>query len=183
LTQRRARHHLFAVSFPYPLPDLDLGAPFDRHRAVVRPEWIDANGHMNVGYYVIAFDHATDTFAEQLGVAWPYVEHRLGMTFILEAHVTYERELTRGDPLRVTTQILDFDEKRLHFFHAMHHGADGFLAAANELLMIHVDFASRRAAPWPAETLRRIQAMAAAHAALPRPDRAGRVIAIRRGRR
>jgi acyl-CoA thioester hydrolase len=170
------------VSFPYELPELDLGAPLDRHRAAVPPEWIDANGHMNVGYYVIAFDHATDTFCEQLGVAWPYVEHRLGMTFILEAHVTYERELRRGDPLRVTTQILDFDEKRVHFFHAMLHAADGFLAATNELLMIHVDFERRRAAPWPAETLRRLQAMAASHHALPRPAQAGRVIAIRRGR-
>src|SRR3546814_5710036 len=26
------------------------GVPFDRHRAVVLPEWIDYNGHMNVDY-------------------------------------------------------------------------------------------------------------------------------------
>jgi acyl-CoA thioester hydrolase len=170
------------MSFPFSLPELDLSAPFDRHRAVVRPEWIDANGHMNVGYYVVAFDHATDTFSEQLGVAWPYVEHRLGMVFILEAHVTYERELGAGDPLRVATQILDFDEKRLHFFHTMVHAERGFIAATNELLMMHIDFASRRAVPWPAETRTRIEAMAASHRALGRPARAGRVIAIRRGR-
>ena len=161
---------------------LDLAAPFDRHRAVVRPEWIDLNGHMNVGFYVVAFDHATDTFAEQLGVAWPYVEHRLGMTFILEAHATFERELKSGDPLRITTQILECDDKRVHFFHALYHAAEGFLAATNELLMIHVDCATRRAAPWPAETMRRLVAMAAAHAVLPRPASAGRAIAIRRRR-
>ena len=37
----------------------DLAAPFDSHRDVVRPEWIDHNGHMNVGYYLVVFDFAT----------------------------------------------------------------------------------------------------------------------------
>ena len=168
------------MSLPYALPELDLSAPLDRHRANVRPEWIDANGHMNVGYYVIAFDHATDTLCDQLGVGWSYVEHRLGMVFILEAHVTYDREVHAADLLRITTQILDHDAKRLHFFHAMYHGTGGWLASTNELIMVHIDYESRRSAPWPPETTRRLQAMAAAHKALPRPDKAGRVIGIRR---
>ncbi len=29
-------------------------APFDEHRDVVRPEWIDDNGHPNMGYYGMA---------------------------------------------------------------------------------------------------------------------------------
>lgn len=168
------------MSFPYPLPPLDLAAPLDRHRARVREEWIDPNGHMNVGYYVVAFDHATDTLSDQLGVGWSYVEHRLGMVFVLEAHVTYDREVHAGDPLRITTQILDYDEKRLHFLHEMRHGEEGWLAATNELMMIHIGYASRRSAPWAAETMRRIAAMAAAHKVLPRPETAGRVIAIKR---
>jgi acyl-CoA thioester hydrolase len=168
------------MGFPYAPPELDLAAPFDRHRGVVRPEWIDGNGHMNVGYYLVAFDQATDTFCAQFGIGWDYVEHRLGMVFILEAHATYERELLSGDPLRVTTQILDHDARCVHFFHAMHHGRDGWLASTNELLMMHVDPATRRPAPWRAEALRRIAAMAAVHALLPRPARAGRSIAIRR---
>lgn len=166
------------MSLPYDLPALDPGAPFDRHRATVRPEWIDGNGHMNVAYYVLAFDQATDTFAEQLGVAWNYVEHRLGMTFVLEAHVTYDRELRSGDPLRVTTQLLDHDRKRVHFFHAMYHGEAGWLAATNELVMLHVDFETRRAAPWPDETFARLEALAAAHRTLPWPEKAGRRIGL-----
>jgi len=27
----------------------------------VRPEWIDDNGHLNMGYWVAAFDRATTT--------------------------------------------------------------------------------------------------------------------------
>jgi len=40
----------------------DLAAPLDRYRDVVRPEWIDHNGHMNMGYYLVVFDFATDEF-------------------------------------------------------------------------------------------------------------------------
>ena len=167
------------MTFPYSLPELDLAAPLDRHRAWVRPEWIDGNGHMDVGYYVVAFDRATDTLCDQLGIGWNYVEHKLGMVFTLEAHVTYDRELRVGDPLRVTTQILNHDAKRLHFFHAMYHGGEGWLASTNELIMLHVDVATRRAASWRAETLARIAAMAAAHKTLPWPEQAGRVIGIR----
>jgi acyl-CoA thioester hydrolase len=167
------------MAFPYPLPELDLAAPFDRHRAQVRGDWIDANGHMNVAYYAMAFDHGLDTFSEQLGIAWPYVEHRLGMTFVRESHILYERELRAGDPLRVTTQILDHDAKRMHLFQSMYHGDEGWLAAVTELMVVNIDFATRRSAPWLPETLRRLAAMAAAHAALPRPGQAGRIIAIR----
>jgi len=170
------------LTFPYLLPPLDLAAPFDRHRAVVRPEWVDGNGHMNVGFYVVAFDHATDTISEQLGVDWRYVEHRLGRIFVVEAHVTYERELLAGDPIRITTQLLDQDEKRAHLFHAMYHERRGFLAATNELLLLHVGFETRRAAPWARETGERLEAMAASHRALPRPAQAGRAIALRRPR-
>jgi len=167
------------MSLPYSLPELDLEAPLDRHRETVKPEWIDGNGHMNVGYYVVAFDHATDTLCEQLGVDWRYVEHRLGMVFVLEAHVTYDREVHAGDPLRVTTQILGYDAKRLHFFHAMYHAEAGWLAATNELMMIHIDFETRRSAPWPPAAMARIAALAAAHRRLPWPEKAGRRMGLR----
>jgi len=168
------------MSFPYPLPPLDLSAPLDRHRAVVHPEWIDPNGHMNVGYYLVAFDHASDAVCKQLGVGWDYTEHKLGMIFALEAHVTYHRELHAGDPLRFTAQILDHDAKRVHLFQSMYHAEAGWLASTNELLFMHIDFETRRAAPWPEETMRRLEAMAAAHKGLPRPEQVGRVIGIRR---
>lgn len=168
------------MPLPYALPTLDLSAPLDRHRGHVKREWIDGNGHMNVGYYVVAFDHATDTLCEQLGVSWEYTRRELGMIFVLEAHVTYDRELLPDAPFRVATQILDHDAKRLHAFHEMYHAEEGFLAATNELMIMHVDFATRRSSPWPEETQTRLAAMHAAHKHLPRPAKAGRVIGLKR---
>jgi acyl-CoA thioester hydrolase len=168
------------MSFPYPLPPLDVSAPLDRHQDVVRPEWIDPNGHMNLGYYLVAFDLATDEFCRQVGVDWDYTRHKLGMSFVLEAHLTYEHEVRAGARLRYTTQLLDHDAKRMHIFHCMYHAEEGWLAATNELMMMHIDYQARRSAPWRPETLERLDALAATHKALPRPEQAGRVIGIRR---
>ncbi len=155
-------------------------APFDRHRARVLPEWIDYNGHMNVAFYLFAFDQATETLCIELGCATDYVRQKHGMCFTLEAHVTYDREVKLGDPLRITSQILDWDAKRIHFFHRMHHAEQGYLAATNEQVMLHVGYESRRSAPWPDAVAARMAAMAQTHQTLPRPLQAGRVIALTR---
>ena len=165
---------------PYPITELDLSAPFDQHRGTVLPEWIDWNGHMNVGYYVVAFDKATDTLCNQFGVGWDYTRQNIGMTFVLEAHVTYDREVKEGDPLRITSQILDMDAKRLHFIHCMYHGSEGYLAATNELMLMNIDYETRRSAPWPEWAVDRLEKLAAAHKSLPVPTQAGRLIGIKR---
>src|SRR5512147_3221105 len=106
-----------------------IQAPLDLHREPVRPEWIDYNGHMNVAYYVLAFDHATDTFFDFLGLDEAYRTRTGASLFALESHIVYKAELKEGEPLRVTTQLLDCDDKRLHFFHAMYHGGTGAFSA------------------------------------------------------
>ncbi|TIN51117.1 MAG: thioesterase, partial [Mesorhizobium sp.] len=44
----------------------------------------------------------------------------------------------------------------------------------------HVDMAGPRVAPFPADVMAQVEAMRAAHAALPMPERAGRSIGIKR---
>src|SRR5437667_122400 len=81
----------------------DLSAPLDRYRDRVRPEWIDYNGHMNMGYYLVVFDFATDEFLDWVGLDEGHRRQHRVTTFCLEAHVTYHREVRSGDPLRFTT--------------------------------------------------------------------------------
>ena len=38
---------------------MSVDASLVRHTDTVDPAWIDYNGHMNVAYYVLAFDRAT----------------------------------------------------------------------------------------------------------------------------
>src|SRR5262249_54078916 len=71
-------------------------APFDAFRDRVRPEWIDANGHLNMAYYVLVFDYATDAWFEHVGLGGAHrVTHGV-TTFCLEAHVTYHHEVKEG---------------------------------------------------------------------------------------
>src|SRR5271169_1905347 len=170
------------MTFPYPLPELELSAPLDRYRTVVRPEWIDSYGHMNMAVYVTVFDQAADVLCALLGVGPLYTQHQLGMLFVLESHLTYARELRLGDPLRVISQILDHDSKRLHLFHHMYHGEEGWQVATNEVLMINVEYKTRRTSPWPDETMPRLELMAAAHKTLRPPENAGRTVGIKASR-
>ena len=156
----------------------ELAAPLDVYRDVVRPEWIDHNGHMNMGYYLVVFDFATDVFFRWVGLDAEHRECHAITTFCLEAHVTYHREVRSGDPLRFTTLLLGHDAKRIHYIHAMYHAREGYLASTNELMSLHVDLATRRGAPMAPEIAARLAAIQAAHDALPRPPQAGRRIGL-----
>ena len=155
-------------------------APLALHRETVDPAWIDYNGHMNLAYYVLAFDHATDEFFDYIGLGTAYLDRNNCSTFTLETHVTYERELMAGDPMRFETQLLDHDAKRLHYMHFMYHDREGYLASTNELISLHVDMTQRRSSPMPQSVIERLDQVASSHGALPRPTQAGRVISLGR---
>ncbi|MGE0421224.1 MAG: thioesterase family protein [Reyranellaceae bacterium] len=165
---------------PYELPELDLVAPLDRHRSVVKDEWVDWNGHMNMARYMEAFDYASGAFHTQIGMGRRYIDNKLGMTFVIEAHITYDRELRGGAPLRFTTQLLDHDAKRLHLFHTMYHAEEGFLASTCESMIMHIDVKTRKSAPFRRIVQERLARMAEAHGRLPKPAKAGRLIGIPR---
>lgn len=162
------------------MEQIDLNKCFASGELTVQPDWVDYNGHMNVGYYVVAFDKATDALLGHLGLGASYRHEHDASVFVLEAHVTYDREVGPGDGLRFTTQILDHDAKRMHVFHRMYHAENHYLAATNELMIMHVDLITRRSAPFPADALERLQELKREHDALSSPEAAGRTIAIRR---
>lgn len=167
---------------PYLLEPLNTAAPFDLFRGEVLREWTDWNGHMNVGYYVVAFDHATGRMFDNLGLPYEYTASKLGMYFVLECHVVYVSELLEGARFRVESQILAHDRKRVHLFHRMLADNDGRLVATNELMLMHIDYETRRSSPWPEWAISRIDEMAAAHRSLPTPSQVGSSIGIRGSR-
>ena len=153
-------------------------APFERYRGAVLPEWIDFNGHMNLAYYIVLFDYATDALFEAIGIGRAYKDTTNHGTFVAETHNLYERELLVGERVQIATQILAADGKRLHLAHEMFNLEGGERAAAQELMYLHIDLAARRVVPWLPEARERVDAAAAAHARLARPDWAGRHITM-----
>jgi acyl-CoA thioester hydrolase len=156
-----------------------IPAPFSVARERVRKEWIDYNGHMNVGYYHVAFDTASDLFFDFLGLTAAFRERHQGSTFALESHLTFLREVREGDSLQFEARLIDFDAKRIHFYMEMLHADERYVAASYESLSSYVSMDTRRTAPMPSELLERMGAVKAAHAALPRPWQLGHAISVR----
>ena len=155
-------------------------APLELPQIEVQPDWIDYNNHMNGAFFLVAFDKGVDAFLDLIGVTESYIEKQQASTFTLELHATYFRELHLGDPIRTTCQLLDFDDKRAHYFFHMYHGTENYLSATSEQILMHMDMRSRTPAPFPKEILERLTLISSAHSALPWPNQAGSVIGIRR---
>jgi acyl-CoA thioester hydrolase len=153
-------------------------APFVSSVMRVEPGWIDYNGHLNMAYYNVLFDRAVDEAYELLGCGIAYLEKNRHSTFTAEVHVRYLRELNAGDPVRVTFQLLAFDQKRMHYFEQLFHAEEGWLSATSENMALHVDMTARKTAPFPEHIRHRLTRMQQAHAHLPTPDGAGRRIAM-----
>ena len=144
---------------------------------VVKPEWIDHNGHMNVAFFVLAFDEATDAAYEHWGIGMDYPDTSGCSVFTLGINVDYLGELFEGDAIRVETKLVDHDAKRIHYFHRMIETDSGKLVATNECLCMNVDLTSRKSAPFPDDVAEKL----APYASDAEPPRGfGRTLRIRR---
>jgi acyl-CoA thioester hydrolase len=140
----------------------------------VLPEWIDVNNHMNVAFYVLAFDRGVDTLWSRFGITDEYIREQKKSTFAVETHVTYQRELQLAEPYIVTSQLLAFDEKRIHQFMRLYHAENQYLSATAEWMNLHVDLNNRRVSPWPSDILENIREFAESQRSRSWPEEAGR---------
>ena len=149
------------------------------HSAVVLPEWVDYNGHAHESRLVQVFGDATDALLAAVGIDAEYLGAG-GSYYTVETHLSLLREALAGQRLRVTTQVLGSDDKRLHVFHSLYRDDDDALLATAEQMLVHVDAGAGRAAPAPADLLARVADLTARHSAMPAPDGVGKRIALPR---
>jgi acyl-CoA thioester hydrolase len=62
----------------------------------------------------------------------------------------------------------------------MHHETQGWLAATNELVLMHIDLETRRSAPMPDAAVARLNAIRESQVGLPMPSQVGRTISLKR---
>src|SRR4051794_8730617 len=155
-----------------------MSGPVVEYEDIVRPEWIDSNGHMNLAYYVVVFDLATDKLYTKLGIGDAYREATGNSCFTAETHTVYEREVRLGEQLLVHTWLLGADTKRLHYFHELFHVDSGERSAVQELMALHIDMRSRRVAPFPEDRQLVLTEAVAEYAPAQPPRGIGRRIAM-----
>lgn len=160
-----------------------IAVPFVSDQLRVLPEWIDYNGHMNVAFYLRAFDLAFDGVFDELALGTEMMTTAKVSTFAAEMHITFQGEVFESDRLRITTQLVGLDNKRFQWFQSMYHAEKGYLAGTCEWMILFIDMTQRRVAEIPAPTKARLDAVMAAHAVLPQPPEMGRNISLKNKRR
>jgi betainyl-CoA thioesterase len=148
------------------------------HRETVQAGWVDYNDHLNDAYYVVVFSNATTTLMDHIGLGEAERRRTGHSLFTLEMHVNYLKEVKGGTEVRIATQVLGHDQKRLHVFHVMFEAGSTEPAATNEQMLVNIDMKGPRSAPFLPDVLAKIEAIARMQEGLPRPANAGRSISL-----
>lgn len=162
-------------------PGAEIGTPLALYEGVVDPNWIDYNGHMTEASYLTAFGDASDALFRYVGIDEAY--RAAGHSFYtVETHINYYREVSSGELLQITTQLLGLDEKRLHLFHTMTHGLSQALLATTEQMLVHVEMRQQGAAASAItpEVYTALNAIMAVHQKLPVPKQVGRQMTLKK---
>lgn len=153
--------------------------PFFLHSERVRSNWIDYNGHMGEAYYGLVFANATDALYDHIGLGRHYRAKHNASIYTVESHIHYLQEVGLRVALRVTSQFLAMDAKRMHIFHAMYNGETNAMIATGEVMVLHVSTGDGVCAtPFPQDLITRMEDVVADHKRLPVPQQVGRVMSL-----
>ncbi len=104
----------------------------------ILPEWIDYNGHLRDAYYGLIFSQSTDALMDRIGLNAPY-RARTGCTlYTVEMHLHYLQEVKAADTAEVQLRILGLDAKRIHLALELTARGKPGVAAAAEVMLLHV---------------------------------------------
>ena len=144
----------------------------------VKEEWCDYNGHLNLAYYVVIFDLATDIFYDSMGLGESYKVETNYTWFTAESHVCYLSELFAENQIYCNSQLIKFDSKKMHYFHQMYKADNDQLVATSELLALHVNLNERKVQEVPEEKMEILRYLYNNHRSLPLPKQLGRKISL-----
>ncbi len=156
--------HQAAMAAPAQAAD----GPVTTLRRVIPSDWTDYNGHMNESRYGQVYSDAADDIMRRVGADTNYIAGGLSY-FTVDIRIRFLAEALAGQTVYVHSRVLEGKGKKLRLFNEMYRD-DGTLLSTGEQLLIHVDLETRRACE-PSDAVRgKVEALAAAHASLPRPE-------------
>lgn len=118
-------------------------------KGVVRPDFIDVNGHMNIRHYLDYCAHGADAVCRRIGIDDEYrAERRMGV-FTAEHHIRYVSEMHEGEELSTHTLLLGRSGKAWHLMAFLLNRTQQTLACTVEIVLVHVGMDSRRSIDFP----------------------------------
>ncbi|MBU2992685.1 carnitine 3-dehydrogenase [Octadecabacter sp. 1_MG-2023] len=154
----------------------DITRPVKTVDRAVPLDWTDYNGHMNEARYLQAFGDATDRLMLIVGCTPDYIASG-GSYFTAETHIRHLDEVHAGARIRVETQVLLGEGKKMQLFHTMYEGDRAL--ATGEHMLIHVDLKTRAASNPAPQVAAALTELATAHAELALPNGAGAAVGKR----
>ena len=144
-----------------------MGDLFSTYDVSVPAEWVDYNGHMHDASYAIAVSDANEELFRALDLSDGYRARSGAAFYTVETHLRFVGECREGQRLTARTLLVSSGPKKIHLYTELL--ADDVLVATGESLYLHVDATRGRSTAMPADRQAEVEALQAAHAALPRP--------------
>ncbi len=157
---------------------MPIDTPYNQFSTVVKSDWIDYNGHLNVAFYHYIFDLSARAFFEWMGLTQDQRKQHNFSTFALECHLSYLSEVKVDKTVRVESRLLDVNEKRFHFYQEMFKTESNTLAASHESVGTFVNMQTRKSTAMPSKLQQRLTEIKSAHEQLARPWQIGHTMAI-----
>lgn len=155
--------------------------PFEMSEQIVKSDWIDYNGHMNVAYYTLAFDLSLDEFFENvLGLGPSYVSRSKSGPYSLQAQYHYLDELLEGERFFVKVYVRDSNNKCVHIVMEMYNSKEASLAATCEQVLINVNLETRKSLEYPEWAKLRLKNINKSFEGVQFPVQTGAKIGLRR---
>ena len=104
------------------------------YEAPIIADWVDFNGHMRDGFYMVLFSYGVDGLMDQIGLDAAGRKATGHSIFTLEAHINFLHEVKLGAQVQVYCQVLAHDAKRLHVGLALHIKGNDMVMAYSCLL-------------------------------------------------
>ena len=150
-----------------------------QHSETVLSDWVDYNGHMNVAYYVLIFDHATDLLLNYVGLDEKHRNMTSESVFVVESHITYTQEVLEGAKVEIEILVLDIDDKRLQVFMTMREAGSSVPAATIEIMMLYINLNTRKSTAFSTQIKLELSHLKEKHSLLIPPSQIGRRIGFR----
>src|SRR5215471_17055496 len=84
-------------------------------REPLRDEWLDPYGHLNEGYYYVAFANAGWDLLRQLEIGVEYFESTGCAFYEAESHLRFLKDIRAPAMLETESMLFGCDTKRMHY--------------------------------------------------------------------
>lgn len=119
------------------------------YQGVVYPAQCDAMGHMNVQFYIAAFDQSLWHLMAAAGYSASWIKERREGWADRRYEIDFRQELPVGSLFEIYSSVVKVGRTSLSTHHRLTNKADGQLCAELLAVSVYFDLAGRQSLPLP----------------------------------